>query len=488
MSFVSYAQNFEDVMLARVFRGVEAGFYIDVGAQDPRIDSVTKAFYDRGWRGINLEPVEAWHLRLCQDRPRDINLCLAAGAAEGVLDFHEVIDSGLSTSSAEFARRHQAAGHGVVARKVRVRPLDDICAEHDVRQVHFLKVDAEGDEPAVLRGIDLARVRPWVILVEATEPNAAVSTHEAWESLIVDRGYAFVYNDGLNRFYLASEHEDLAGAFATPPNVFDDFLTREILDHRRHEEGLLEHIGEVEALARLRAETIERLERIVAQKDEDLARVHEALASHQARLGHAQAELAECDARVASLGERVAELAALADRAAEQQAALAANLQDAEARSAALAAKLQDAEARSGVLAARLQGTEQTVAGLSRSLLDARAARQAAEAGWTAATAELQATLAMLARAQQDFQAIVTIRSWRLTEPLRRAVIFARGTRARVAATHPSAQAPTDPDQAPAEAAIAQVRPAVLALSEDAERILARCPVLENTGASEDPR
>ena len=103
MTFVSYAQNNEDVMLARVFRGLDAGFYIDVGAQDPRIDSVTKAFYDLGWRGINLEPVAFWYQKLCQDRPRDINLCLAAGAAEGVVDFYEIVDTGLSTSRAEFA-------------------------------------------------------------------------------------------------------------------------------------------------------------------------------------------------------------------------------------------------------------------------------------------------------------------------------------------------------------------------------------------------
>ena len=34
--FVSYAQNFEDVMLRRALRDVEQGFYIDVGANDPK--------------------------------------------------------------------------------------------------------------------------------------------------------------------------------------------------------------------------------------------------------------------------------------------------------------------------------------------------------------------------------------------------------------------------------------------------------------------
>lgn len=74
MSFLSYAQNFEDVMLHRAFRNVERGFYVDVGAFDPTHDSVTKAFYDRGWNGINIEPIPEYHARFTAERPRDINL------------------------------------------------------------------------------------------------------------------------------------------------------------------------------------------------------------------------------------------------------------------------------------------------------------------------------------------------------------------------------------------------------------------------------
>ena len=56
MSIVSYSQNFEDVMLWRALKDVENGFYIDVGANHPAIDSVTKLFYENGWSGINIEP------------------------------------------------------------------------------------------------------------------------------------------------------------------------------------------------------------------------------------------------------------------------------------------------------------------------------------------------------------------------------------------------------------------------------------------------
>ena len=56
MTMISYAQNAEDVLLNRAFAGRGDGFWIDVGASDPVVNSVTKHFSDHGWRGINVEP------------------------------------------------------------------------------------------------------------------------------------------------------------------------------------------------------------------------------------------------------------------------------------------------------------------------------------------------------------------------------------------------------------------------------------------------
>ena len=56
MPFISFAQNLEDVVLHRALMGVTHGFYVDVGANSPDEQSVTRAFYERGWHGINIEP------------------------------------------------------------------------------------------------------------------------------------------------------------------------------------------------------------------------------------------------------------------------------------------------------------------------------------------------------------------------------------------------------------------------------------------------
>ncbi|WDS35635.1 FkbM family methyltransferase [Pseudoxanthomonas sp.] len=224
MNFVSYAQNYEDVMLWRALREFGKGFYIDVGAQDPQEFSVTKAFYERGWRGINIEPSRRWLGKLEVQRPHDLNLGVAASSEKGTLRFYDVKDTGLSTANPEYAQRHVDAGFAVDEVDVPCETLDDICAAHDVGDVHFLKIDCEGGEEDVLRGFSLEKVRPWVILVEATEPLSEKPAYEPWEKLLTGRSYHFIYDDGLNRFYIADERSDLDVAFSHPPNVFDEFI------------------------------------------------------------------------------------------------------------------------------------------------------------------------------------------------------------------------------------------------------------------------
>jgi hypothetical protein len=85
MTAVSYAQANEDLLLFDTLREVspEVGFYIDVGANDPEKDSVTKLFYDQGWRGVNIEPSPEWFARLTEARVRDINIQAVASNQPG---------------------------------------------------------------------------------------------------------------------------------------------------------------------------------------------------------------------------------------------------------------------------------------------------------------------------------------------------------------------------------------------------------------------
>ena len=77
---ISYAQNQEDVLLSLALHDVEQGFYVDIGASHPEVDSVTKYFYERGWFGINVEPTQESFDRFLKERPRDTNLKVAIGS------------------------------------------------------------------------------------------------------------------------------------------------------------------------------------------------------------------------------------------------------------------------------------------------------------------------------------------------------------------------------------------------------------------------
>ncbi|HED1679771.1 TPA: FkbM family methyltransferase [Pseudomonas aeruginosa] len=218
MPFVSYAQNLEDVRLWRALKLFPRGVYIDVGANHPRIDSVTLAFYERGWRGINIEPLPHLHRELERERPEDLNLNLAIGEREGRATLYEMAASGLSTLDPELARQRQAEGCTATPREVKVSTLDAICAAHVEGPIHFLKIDVEGLEGAVLRGLDLNRWRPWLILAETPFDH-----DPEWKAPLLAAGYRFVHFDGLNGYYLAEEQARLEGAFALPPNLLDDF-------------------------------------------------------------------------------------------------------------------------------------------------------------------------------------------------------------------------------------------------------------------------
>ncbi len=153
--FVSYAQNREDVVLRRALAGISEGRYIDVGANDPTVDSVTRAFYDAGWHGITVEPVPAFAAAQRTERPRDLLFQVAVTDVDGgEVVLHEFADTGLSTVVDEFADRHVAAGREATELPVPTRTLDSLLDEAGWQDqpIHFLVIDVEGAEGSVLRG------------------------------------------------------------------------------------------------------------------------------------------------------------------------------------------------------------------------------------------------------------------------------------------------------------------------------------------------
>lgn len=312
MSFISYAQNFEDVMLWRALRHVGKGFYIDAGAADADAGSVSRAFYERGWHGVNLAPSREVHAALLVARPADINLQVVAGPAPGGVTFYDAAGAG-STLDEVSARALSAAGAAVVQRQLEQQTLSAVCAAHAGADIHFLRIGAAGVAPDALAGLDLARWRPWVLAL----------AHGADAGGLADARYELAHDDGMNNFYVAAEHPELRAAFAVPPSARDDFVLRP--DHP-YAYPLDEWRARVAGLdAQLAAATVS------AQEARDWAEAH-SLEREQAADGLAQ----QAEARAQ----------------AAQQRALAA-----EQRGAALDEALRDTTAHAEQRARHYEGT-----------------------------------------------------------------------------------------------------------------------------------
>lgn len=223
MTFVSYAQNFEDVRLWRAFCHLDTGRYIDIGAQDPVHDSVSLGLYEHGWRGVHVEPTQAYADALRKARPDETVVQAAVSTLPGPIKFYDIPTTGLSTGIVDIADRHGGAGwecREILVPTITLAGLFDTCGPD---LVHWLKIDVEGMEPDVIASWGSHPARPAVLIIEATAPGTQNKTHDAWYRMVLDRGYTDVAFDGLSRFFVHDDHPHLREMIAVPPNFFDDF-------------------------------------------------------------------------------------------------------------------------------------------------------------------------------------------------------------------------------------------------------------------------
>ncbi len=221
---ISFAEQGEDVLLRRALNKTK-GFYVDVGAAYPTVSSVTKYFYDLGWRGINIEPQPNIFKVLHTARPRDINLQCAVGTSRHDTRLTQFAGGwGLATSNKRAAAEHVRFGLTPTVIRVPTQTLNQILTQHRVTRIDFLKIDVEGSERDVLKSIDLNRWRPTVIVIESTLPMHPTPSFKSWELLLIRSGYRLALFDGLNRYYARAGDRRTLRLLSLPPNSFDMYV------------------------------------------------------------------------------------------------------------------------------------------------------------------------------------------------------------------------------------------------------------------------
>jgi len=198
----SHSQYQEDLLLDALLSPRQKGFYVDVGANNPELLSNTKRFYDKGWNGINVEPI-ADNFKLFQlQRPRDINLNVGVDSKAGEMTFyHSARDGGVYSGFDKKTVMKSVKEEDITATVVPIMRLADILSEHleDGAQIDFMSIDVEGCELGVLNGNDWTRFRPHLIIIELGDIESSIA------ECLREKGYNYIFCNGTNGIFIDSK-------------------------------------------------------------------------------------------------------------------------------------------------------------------------------------------------------------------------------------------------------------------------------------------
>jgi FkbM family methyltransferase len=196
----SFAQNGEDTLAWDYFAHKTDGFFVEVGANHPTELSQTWFLEQRGWRGVLVEPIPACCEKLRAVRKGSVVCEAAAGAPEqvGQATFN-VAQSDVWSHLGEENKDLPLSSRI----KVAVRTLDSIIDEAGAPRVDLLSIDTEGMELAVLRGFDLRKRRPALVLLEDHMESLSLFFY------MRRQGYKLIKRTGPNNWWVPTAGKSL---------------------------------------------------------------------------------------------------------------------------------------------------------------------------------------------------------------------------------------------------------------------------------------
>lgn len=205
----------EDLFLFDLL-GPGPGYYIEAGAFDGVTLSVTYPFEAMGWTGLLVEPLPEHAARAAASRPnsRVVNAALGPPGGPPTVTFTSVGATEDLTAqmlshagtNAEHLRLLDERRDQRREVSVRLATLDDILAESAQSSdapaggIDFAVFDVEGGELDLLKGFDLRRHRPRVLVIEDLTNGA----DRAVADLCTGAGYVLIGRVGRNQVFVTA--------------------------------------------------------------------------------------------------------------------------------------------------------------------------------------------------------------------------------------------------------------------------------------------
>jgi len=202
-------------LINRLFQGVPIGTYVDVGCNHPIRESLTYPLYERGWRGLCVDPNPDFADEWRGAREGDAFVVAAISDDLTSRDFYLGSDSSLSTFDADYANSHSKRGVRFKVTHVHPKTLASVVSEHlpSESEIHLLCVDTEGHEINVLRSLfnrsnlKAPSFLPGAIIVEIKNLSLMrpIVNQTEIADMLLDIGYVMVAKDLLNACFIMPE-------------------------------------------------------------------------------------------------------------------------------------------------------------------------------------------------------------------------------------------------------------------------------------------
>ena len=198
----TYSQFNEDTFLKEYFKNKKKGFFIDIGCHHPFKANNTFLLYKSGWSGINIDlnkiSIDLFNFA----RPRDINICTAISDKEGIIEYYLPNNNPLSseiTINKNFSKilkdLHGNEYQTLATKSVTWQSIESQYSSL-LKSIDILKIDIEGSDLKVLKTIDLNKLDPNLLMIEAS--NLDVSERSKIISYLKQNNYKILYDNKVN--------------------------------------------------------------------------------------------------------------------------------------------------------------------------------------------------------------------------------------------------------------------------------------------------
>lgn len=201
----SYADYETDLEIQKYFNPGYVGSCIDIGAGVGTERSNTYFFEKKYWKCLCIEPNPNLYNHMRMYRRLAVNIACSnydkndvtfyvydinAGNQEAISSL--VVDQRLVESHREMINRVEEI-------KVEVKKLDTVLSRINLEKIDFVSIDTEGTELEVLKGFDIDRWKPKLLIIENNFEDSEISDY------LGNFGYKFSQRLGVNDFFVKEE-------------------------------------------------------------------------------------------------------------------------------------------------------------------------------------------------------------------------------------------------------------------------------------------